>query len=32
MVTSRKDAFGTEMLSLPFRRDELEALLEDLMA
>ncbi|CAK7232276.1 Origin recognition complex subunit 2 [Sporothrix bragantina] len=30
MVTSRKDAFGTEMLSLPFRRDELEALLEDL--
>ncbi|CAK7265325.1 Origin recognition complex subunit 2 [Sporothrix epigloea] len=30
MVTSRKDAFGTEMLSLPFRRDELEALLEEL--
>ncbi|KIH88523.1 origin recognition complex subunit [Sporothrix brasiliensis 5110] len=30
MVLSRKDAFGTEMLSLPFRRDELEALLEDL--
>ncbi|CAK7203508.1 Origin recognition complex subunit 2 [Sporothrix eucalyptigena] len=30
MVTSRKDAFGTEMLSLPFRRDELEGLLEDL--
>ncbi|OAA54285.1 Origin recognition complex, subunit 2 [Niveomyces insectorum RCEF 264] len=30
MVTSRKDAFGTELLSLPFRRDELEALLEEL--
>ncbi|EFX04351.1 origin recognition complex subunit [Grosmannia clavigera kw1407] len=32
MVTSRKDAFGTELLSLPFRRDELEALLEDLVS
>ncbi|EPE09632.1 origin recognition complex subunit 2 [Ophiostoma piceae UAMH 11346] len=30
MVTSRKDAFGTEMLSLPFRHDELEGLLEEL--
>ena len=32
MVTSRKDAMGTEMLSIPFRREELEAILEDLMA
>lgn len=32
MVTSRKDAMGTEMLSVPFRREELEAILEDLMA
>lgn len=30
MITSRKDILGTELLSLPFRRDELEAILEDL--
>ncbi|KAK8079112.1 origin recognition complex subunit 2-domain-containing protein [Apiospora phragmitis] len=32
MITSRKDVLGTELLSLPFRREELEAILEDLMA
>ncbi|KAF6819092.1 origin recognition complex subunit 2 [Colletotrichum sojae] len=32
IITSRKDAFGTELLSLPFRREELESILEDLMA
>ena len=32
IITSRKDALGTELLSLPFRREELEAILEDLMA
>ena len=32
MVTSRKDAFGTELLSVPFRKEELEAILEDLMS
>ena len=32
MVVSRKDAIGTEMLSVPFRREELEAILEDLMS
>lgn len=32
MVISRKDAFGTEMLSLPFRREELWAILMDLTA
>ncbi|KAF7558048.1 hypothetical protein G7046_g5894 [Stylonectria norvegica] len=32
MITSRKDALGTELLSLPFRREELEAMLEDLMS
>ncbi|KAL0943717.1 origin recognition complex subunit 2 [Colletotrichum truncatum] len=31
MITSRKDALGTELLSAPFRREELEAILEDLM-
>ncbi|KFZ07679.1 hypothetical protein V502_09825 [Pseudogymnoascus sp. VKM F-4520 (FW-2644)] len=31
MITSRKDALGTEILSIPFRREELEAILEDLM-
>ncbi|KAL1871315.1 hypothetical protein VTK73DRAFT_2111 [Phialemonium thermophilum] len=30
IVTSRKDAIGTELLSLPFRKDELESILEDL--
>lgn len=32
MITSRKDALGTELLSLPFQKDELEAILEDLMS
>lgn len=32
IITSRKDALGTEMLSIPFPREELEAILEDLMA
>ncbi|KAJ4389220.1 Origin recognition complex subunit 2 [Gnomoniopsis smithogilvyi] len=31
MITSRKDILGTELLSLPFRREELEAILEDLV-
>lgn len=31
MVISRKDAMGTEMLGVPFRREELETLLEELM-
>lgn len=32
MITSRKDALGTELLSLPFPKDELESILEDLMS
>jgi origin recognition complex subunit 2 len=32
MIHSRKDAMGTEMLSVPFRKEELETILEDLMA
>lgn len=32
MVISRKDGMGTEMLSVPFRKEELEGILEDLMA
>ncbi|PSR77490.1 origin recognition complex subunit 2-domain-containing protein [Coniella lustricola] len=31
MITSRKDILGTEILSLPFRKEELEAILEDLV-
>ncbi|KUI60814.1 Origin recognition complex subunit 2 [Cytospora mali] len=31
MITSRKDVLGTELLSLPFRKEELEAILEDLV-
>jgi origin recognition complex subunit 2 len=31
MVSSRKDALGTEILFVPFRREELEAILEDLV-
>lgn len=31
MVESRRDALGTEKLVVPFRREELEALLEDLV-
>ncbi|KAK7414681.1 Origin recognition complex subunit 2 [Neonectria punicea] len=30
IITSMKDPLGTELLSLPFRRDELESILEDL--
>ncbi|CAM1508175.1 Fc.00g050230.m01.CDS01 [Cosmosporella sp. VM-42] len=32
IITSRKDTLGTELLALPFRKDELEAILEDLMS
>ena len=32
MITSRKDVLGTELLGLPFRKDELEAILEDLVS
>ncbi|KAK4453102.1 hypothetical protein QBC34DRAFT_396284 [Podospora aff. communis PSN243] len=32
IITSHKDSLGTELLSLPFRKDELEAILEDLMS
>lgn len=32
MITSRKDTLGTELLSLPFRKEELEAILEDLLS
>lgn len=31
MIESRKDALGTEILSVPFRKEELETILEDLM-
>ena len=31
MITSSKDAFGTELLGIPFRRGEMESILEDLM-
>ncbi|KAG7134298.1 Origin recognition complex subunit 2 like protein [Verticillium longisporum] len=31
MITSSKDAIGTELLSVPFRKDELEGILEELM-
>ena len=31
MVMSRRDGAGTEMLSVPFRREEMEAILEDLL-
>ncbi|KAL8803605.1 MAG: hypothetical protein Q9182_003110 [Xanthomendoza sp. 2 TL-2023] len=31
MVVSRRDGTGAEMLGVPFRRDEMEAILEDLM-
>jgi len=30
MVQSRKDVLGTEILSVPFRREELETILEDI--
>ncbi|MCJ1469084.1 Origin recognition complex subunit 2 [Pseudocyphellaria aurata] len=31
MIVSRRDATGEEMLSVPFRREEMEAILEDLV-
>ena len=31
MVASRRDGTGTELLGVPFRREEMEAILEDLM-
>ncbi|KXJ93373.1 origin recognition complex subunit 2-domain-containing protein [Microdochium bolleyi] len=31
IITSSKDVLGTELLSLPFRREELEAILEELV-
>ncbi|KAL8946117.1 MAG: hypothetical protein Q9222_007445, partial [Ikaeria aurantiellina] len=31
MITSRRDVTGTEMLGVPFRKDEMEAILEDLV-
>ncbi|KAI0023529.1 ORC2-domain-containing protein [Xylariomycetidae sp. FL0641] len=32
IITSRKDVLGTELLSVPFRKEELEAILEDLVS
>ncbi|KAI6362540.1 hypothetical protein MCOR25_006176 [Pyricularia grisea] len=32
IITSRKDALGTELLCLPFRKEEIEGILEDLMS
>ncbi|KAM7221113.1 hypothetical protein V8F06_003498 [Rhypophila decipiens] len=32
IIESSKDSLGTELLALPFRKDELESILEDLMA
>ncbi|CAG8952028.1 hypothetical protein HYFRA_00000764 [Hymenoscyphus fraxineus] len=32
MIQSRKDALGTEILSVPFRKEELETILEDIMS
>lgn len=32
MISSRKDALGTELLSVPFPKEELEAILEDLLS
>ncbi|KZF19183.1 ORC2-domain-containing protein [Xylona heveae TC161] len=31
MITSKRDALGTELLSVPFRKDELETILEDII-
>ncbi|EHA52452.1 origin recognition complex subunit [Pyricularia oryzae 70-15] len=31
IITSRKDTLGTELLCLPFRKEEIEGILEDLM-
>ncbi|KAK4104763.1 ORC2-domain-containing protein [Parathielavia hyrcaniae] len=32
IINSHKDSIGTELLSLPFRKEELESILEDLMS
>lgn len=32
IITSHKDSIGTEYLSLPFRKEELESILEELMS
>lgn len=32
MIQSRKDALGTEILSVPFRKEELETILEDIVS
>ncbi|PMD43687.1 ORC2-domain-containing protein [Hyaloscypha variabilis F] len=32
MIVSRKDVLGTEMLSVPFRKEELETILEDIVS
>jgi len=32
IITSHKDSIGTELLSLPFRKEELESILEELMS
>ena len=29
MITNKKDALGTELISVPFRQEEMEAILED---
>lgn len=30
MITNKKDALGTELISVPFRQEEMEAILEDI--
>lgn len=32
MIQSKKDVMGTEILSVPFRKEELETILEDIMS
>jgi origin recognition complex subunit 2 len=32
MIQSRKDILGTEILSVPFRKEELETILEDIVS
>jgi origin recognition complex subunit 2 len=32
MIQSRKDVLGTEILSVPFRKEELEIILEDIVS
>lgn len=32
IITTRKDSLGTEILGLPFTREELESILEELMS